>query len=146
MEYCTKNDVEALLNLKFDSESQPTETKVNLFIKAIASELSLTLRKVGLTVPPTNQYVLDTLLIYNGYGAAGLVALTYGGNVENIGTTQGVYYRDEYKAFIQSVLANPDLLKPEDPMTGVMIASTNVTDGHTPLSVVEDRIGDDWTP
>ena len=144
--YCNKDDVEALLNLKFDSESQPTEAKVLLFIQSIASELNLVLRKAGSPIPPTNTDVINTLRTYNGYGASGLVALSYGGNMESVEASQGAYYRREYKEFMKSVLEDTSLLLPDTTISGGLVASTNVTDGYTPMSVVEDRQGDDWTP
>jgi len=145
MNYCTKSDIEALLNLKFDSESQPTEAKVNLFITSISSELNMALMRSGLPSPATEENALEILKIYCGFGTAGLVAMTYGGNIENIGTTQGVYYRTEYKDFLKRLKDDPGMLDMRI-ISGPMIASTNVTDGYTPESVIEDRVGDDWTP
>ena len=145
MSYCNYSDVGLLLSLTFDeSTSKPLASKVTIISEMISSEINLTLKSAGISLP-TSGDLLNMVKLMTMKGSAGVVGISYYGNTEDVVGSQGDYYNKEYKAFLIDVKKNPETYKNIDSVTSGFIIENQVTDGTITEEKLSDiMIGDDW--
>ena len=133
--YCDYTDIQVLLNQTFSdstsSPTQPTAAQATEIISQVTGEIDVYLATVGQTTQPTDTSLLAYLKRFCSFGAAGIIAQTYGNNFQNVDLGQGNWYYREYKAFLENMGENPVIINGITGNTSGFDVSSNFYDGTT---------------
>jgi hypothetical protein len=141
-DYCSISDVQALTQLTYSSDTEPTSTQVSGVISQITGEIDVILASLGVTSQPTDSNVLNMLKLKCAMGVAGLIGLTYYNNPEETNNQMGLYWQ-EYKDFLTKIQENPQMIIDA---AGSGLATSDVIGNQVTAGYVdEDDILDNFT-
>ena len=111
MAYCTPDQVENLMQVKFTSASKPSMEKVTELVYEIAGEMDGVIEAAGYTLPITSASALALLRRYNTYGVA--ASAWHAGYITDSDMPRVAYWQQEYKDFLARLRRYEQLLPGE---------------------------------
>jgi len=113
MAYCTRAQLQGLMDQTFAATSSPTATEVEQMIDDVASEIDGVLRAAGYSTPVTATNALPLLRRMNQFGAA--PSAFHGSALTDTEPARVKYWREAYDAFLVRIRKGEQYLPDLDP-------------------------------